>query len=150
MRGRHAPSLTAFATKEESVLPGHLSDGRSLRHRTGRTHTVDGLRPRIYPQLMQVSLEYAKEHLADLVSAAYRGEEVEIAAPDQPAVRFTLVGPADASKEPQSLLGSGKGEIWLADDWDSPETNGEIADLFENSVIFPNRDPDQTEDHPGA
>jgi antitoxin (DNA-binding transcriptional repressor) of toxin-antitoxin stability system len=99
---------------------------------------------------MQVSLEYAKEHLADLVSAAYRGEEVEIAAPDQPSVRFTLVSPEADCKQPQSLLGSGKGEIWLADDWDSDETNAEIADLFENSAIFPETDPEHHEEHPGA
>jgi len=43
---------------------------------------LDARFTRIYRQLMQVSLEYAKEHLADLVSVAYRGEEVEIAAPD--------------------------------------------------------------------
>jgi antitoxin (DNA-binding transcriptional repressor) of toxin-antitoxin stability system len=33
---------------------------------------------------MQVSLQYAAEHLAELASAARRGEEVEIAQPDEP------------------------------------------------------------------
>lgn len=35
------------------------------------------------------------------------------------------------------LFGSLKGKIELADDWDSPESNKEIEDLFENSEIFP-------------
>jgi antitoxin (DNA-binding transcriptional repressor) of toxin-antitoxin stability system len=94
---------------------------------------------------MQVSLKYAEEHLADLMSAAYRGEEVEIAAPDQPPVRLALVVPETPAKASQPLLGSGKGEIWLADDWDSEETNDEIADLFENSVIFPEIVPEHPE-----
>jgi len=93
---------------------------------------------------MQVSLEYAKEHLADLVSAAYRGEEVEIAAPDQPALRLGLAAssvPDSAWSVPErpraELFGSLAGKIELADDWDSPETNDAIADLFENGEVFP-------------
>ena len=29
-----------------------------------------------------------------------------------------------------------KGKIWLAPDWDSPEVNAEIADLFEGADDF--------------
>jgi hypothetical protein len=35
------------------------------------------------------------------------------------------------------LFGSLKGKVELAQDWNSPETNKEIEDLFENSEIFP-------------
>ncbi len=34
------------------------------------------------------------------------------------------------------MLGSGIGKIWVTDDWDSPETNAEITDLFENKKDF--------------
>ena len=34
-------------------------------------------------------------------------------------------------------LGAMKGKIWLSDDWDSPETNEEIARTFYESEIFP-------------
>lgn len=91
---------------------------------------------------MQVSLKYAEEHLADLVSATCRGEQIDIAAPNQPPVRLTLVVSNEtvqsAPERPRAeLFGSLIGKIELADDWDSPETNEEIADLFENSEIFP-------------
>jgi len=34
-------------------------------------------------------------------------------------------------------LGTMKGKIWYADDWDSEETNAEIARTFYESQIFP-------------
>ena len=48
---------------------------------------------------MQVSLKYAQEHLPDLVSAAHRGEEVEIATPSQSPVRLTLVISKEAKQD---------------------------------------------------
>jgi len=63
---------------------------------------------------MQVSLEYAKEHAAS--------ENATRPAPERPR---------------SELLGCLKGELWLAEDWDSPETNAEIADLFEGSDELP-------------
>ena len=127
---------------------------------------------------MKVSAQYAQEHLADFLSAADNGEEVEIARPDQSAFRLTLVrsAPKQAGRR---ILGAGRGELrvpsfeewqamdnpsneptWstperpraelfgclkgkfdLSPDWDSPETNQEIADLFERSPIFPDAPP---------
>jgi len=76
---------------------------------------------------MKVSAQYAQEHLADLLSAAESGEEVEIAQPGQRSFRLTVVIPDSTKAEPgtgrRGLWGSAKGQIWLADDWDSPETN---------------------------
>ncbi len=89
--------------------------------------------------LMKVSAQYAETHLSQLISAADNGEEVEIDRPGKPALK--LVPVPSATNTPvapkSSLLNAAKGQIWLADDWDSPETNKEIEDLFENSVIFP-------------
>ncbi len=106
---------------------------------------------------MNVSLQYAEDHLTELISAADRGEEVEITRPEKPTLKLVIsnapspaeVRSLDAAPSLRSsglrlgsptrkrLLGAGKGEIWLSDDWDSAETNKEIEDLFESSVIFP-------------
>jgi antitoxin (DNA-binding transcriptional repressor) of toxin-antitoxin stability system len=84
---------------------------------------------------MQVSLQYAAENLADLASAIDSGEEVEISRPEKPPLKLTISTPVTAQKH--SLINSAKRKIWFADDWDSPETNNGIADLFENSKLFP-------------
>jgi len=88
---------------------------------------------------MKVSAQYAETHLNELLAATESGEEVEISRPDKPAVRLTLVPPA-ATKSRSGMFGSGKGKIWAADDWDSPETNAEIARLFNDGPVFP-QDP---------
>ncbi|MBX3498597.1 MAG: hypothetical protein KF889_04075 [Alphaproteobacteria bacterium] len=44
------------------------------------------------------------------------------------------------SKEPRKL-GLLRGNIWMADDWDSPETNAEIERLFYEGDKHP---PDKT------
>jgi antitoxin (DNA-binding transcriptional repressor) of toxin-antitoxin stability system len=102
---------------------------------------------------MKVSAQYAEEHFADIVNAASNGEVVEIALPGKPAVRLALVAAKSAASAPDEfdspavwltperprseLFGSLKGKLELSEDWDSPETNKEIEDLFENSEIFP-------------
>jgi antitoxin (DNA-binding transcriptional repressor) of toxin-antitoxin stability system len=85
---------------------------------------------------MQVNLQYAEDHLADLVSAVDAGQEVEISRPDKPAVRLILVSPV-TPKSRSGMIGSGKGKIWVADDWDSKETNEEIARIFNDGPVFP-------------
>ena len=95
---------------------------------------------------MNVSLKYAEQHLTELISAADRGEDVEIERPDKPRLKLVLSDPTSPmlSFNPQrsELLGSAKGKIWLADDWDSPEVNKEIEDLFQNSVLSPEPSPE--------
>ena len=88
---------------------------------------------------MQVNLQYAEEHLADLVSAVDAGQEVEISRPDKPSLKLVV---SERLSEPKKfdrtgMIGSGKGQIWVADNWDSPETNEEIARLFNESKLFP-------------
>jgi antitoxin (DNA-binding transcriptional repressor) of toxin-antitoxin stability system len=118
---------------------------------------------------MKVNVQYAEAHLADLISAASRGEIVEIDAPDACAQVFAspkpdvlkasgprvpgagrgeiLMPPPDDWDDPtvwtepaiprSEIFGYAKGKMHLAEDWNSPETNAEIADLFENSKLFP-------------
>jgi len=82
---------------------------------------------------MQVSLKYAQEHLPDLVSAANRGEEVEIAAPDQAPVRLTLVvatePPRDFPRLPR-LPGRLKGIIEAPTDEEWAAMDKELEELM--------------------
>jgi antitoxin (DNA-binding transcriptional repressor) of toxin-antitoxin stability system len=99
---------------------------------------IDPTIPLHYPNPMKVSAQYAETHLSQLISAADNGEEVEIDRPGKPALHLVVDRSAAVQPPPKKrLLGAGKGEIWLADDWDSPKTNKEIENLFENSPIFP-------------
>lgn len=76
---------------------------------------------------MLVNMHEAKTHLSRLVERAAAGEEVVIARAGKPMARLVAVGENPAPRQPGAL----KGKIWLADDWDSPETNREIAKLFD-------------------
>jgi len=75
----------------------------------------------------QVNIHEAKTHLSRLVEKALNGEEVVIAKAGKPAVRLVKI----EEERPRRQLGLLKGQIWLADDWDSDEVNEEITRLFE-------------------
>lgn len=83
--------------------------------------------------VVRVNMHEAKTTLSKLVELAERGEEVVICRAGKPAVRLVPDQSAPAPRRGGQLAG----KIWLADDWDSDEVNAEIADLFENSEIFP-------------
>jgi prevent-host-death family protein len=83
---------------------------------------------------MEVNVHHAKTNLSKLISAVESGEDVVIARNGKPAVRLVLVEPARKSRK--NILGSGIGKFWIAPDFDSPETNAEIAALFEASDDF--------------
>jgi len=77
---------------------------------------------------MEVNIHHAKTNLSKLIAAAESGEEVIIARNGKPAVKLVVVAPKKKSR--RNILGSGIGKIWVAPDWDSKETNEEVADLF--------------------
>jgi prevent-host-death family protein len=79
---------------------------------------------------MEVNIHHAKTNLSKLIAAAESGEEVIIARNGKPAVKLVRIAPP-ARKSRKHLRGSGIGKLWMADDWDSPETNLEIQKLFE-------------------
>jgi prevent-host-death family protein len=83
---------------------------------------------------MEVNIHHAKTNLSKLISAVETGEDVVIARNGKPAVRLVLVEPVKKSRK--NILGSGIGKFWIAPDFDSPETNAEIAALFEASDDF--------------
>jgi antitoxin (DNA-binding transcriptional repressor) of toxin-antitoxin stability system len=60
---------------------------------------------------MKVGAQYAEEHFADILDTANRGEDIEIARPDQSSFRLTLVKPAPAKPKGRRILGAGVGEM---------------------------------------
>lgn len=88
------------------------------------------------------NIHEAKTTLSKLIERALAGEEVVIAKAGKPLVRLNPVQPEESPKRKREF-GRMRGRIWYADDWDSPETNEEIADLFYQSEIFPRSDSDQ-------
>jgi antitoxin (DNA-binding transcriptional repressor) of toxin-antitoxin stability system len=92
---------------------------------------------------MKVSAEYAESHFEDLSAAVDRGEEVEILRPGKAALQLVAAPAEQLPERPRSqLFGSLRGKVELRNEWDSLETNAEIADLFENSVLFPESLPE--------
>lgn len=78
---------------------------------------------------MQVNMLEAKNALSRLVAAAERGEDVILARDGKPVVRLV---PYEAPKVKPP--GAWKGKVKVSPDWDSPETNAEIAAMFEESA----------------
>jgi prevent-host-death family protein len=72
------------------------------------------------------NIHEAKTHLSKLIERVAGGEDVVIAKAGKPVAKLV---PFVERKEPRKI-GSLKGKIWLAPDWDSDETNEEIARLF--------------------
>lgn len=83
---------------------------------------------------MKANIHYAKTHLSKLIEMAENGEEVILARDGKPAVKLV---PVSATPQKRSILGAGIGKIWIAEDFDSPETKKEIEDLFYNSDLEP-------------
>ncbi len=74
----------------------------------------------------QVNIHAAKTHLSRLVERAAAGEEIVIAKAGEPRARLVPLEQPRRARRPGSM----RDRIWLADDWDSPETNAEIAGWF--------------------
>ena len=74
-----------------------------------------------------VNMHEAKTHLSRLVERVEAGEEIVLARAGRPVARIVAF---KARREPRKP-GFWKGKVWLAEDWDSPEVNSEIAELFE-------------------
>jgi prevent-host-death family protein len=73
-----------------------------------------------------VNTHEAKTHLSRLLERVAGGEEIVIGKAGRPVAKLI---PYNEPKKPRKL-GSWKGKVWLAPDWDSEETNKEIEKLF--------------------
>jgi prevent-host-death family protein len=81
----------------------------------------------------QVNVHEAKTHLSRLLEEVAQGEEIIIGKAGKPVARLVPYQPPRQPRKPGAL----KGQIWMADDWDSDEVNKEIEDLFYHSDIEP-------------
>ena len=66
--------------------------------------------------MRQINIHEAKTHLSQLVEDAARGDEIIIAKAGKPMARLVAVD-NDSTPRPRGLL---KGQIWIADDFDTP------------------------------
>lgn len=76
--------------------------------------------------MAKVNTHEAKTHLSRLLERVAEGEEIVIAKAGKPVAKLV---PYSEQKTPRKL-GALKGKIRVAPDWDSDETNEEIARLF--------------------
>lgn len=86
----------------------------------------------------------ADAELSKLIERARTaGDQVIVTTSDDHQMRLVPIesdAPPTENKEPRKL-GLLRGKIWMADDWDSPETNAEIERLFYEGDKHP---PDKT------
>ncbi len=68
--------------------------------------------------MIKVSLGKAKTQLAKLLEEIEKGEEVIITSKNKPIAR--LVPLTQTAAKPERKLGSAKGKIWMADNFDEP------------------------------
>ena len=79
-----------------------------------------------------INVYEAKTQLSRLLERVEAGEEIVIARAGTPVARLVPL-----EKRPRRVPGFWEGRILFAPDWDSPEVNDAIADLFEQSRVFP-------------
>jgi prevent-host-death family protein len=75
-----------------------------------------------------VNVHEAKTHLSRLLSRVERGDEIVIARAGRPIARLLPF----RTPAPERVLGSARGTIWIADDFDAPLPEHMLAD-FERS-----------------
>jgi prevent-host-death family protein len=80
-----------------------------------------------------VNTHEAKSQLSKLIAAVRDGDEVVICQAGKPVARLT----AFESKRKVPEFGIWEGKVKFRPGWDSPETDAEIAQMFEDSINEP-------------
>ncbi len=83
--------------------------------------------------MVQINIHQAKTQLSKLVEEAALGEEIIIAKAGKPIARLV---PLATNECKTRTPGGMKGQIWAADDFDTPMGEDELA-LWRDSPIFP-------------
>ncbi|MGB7685179.1 MAG: type II toxin-antitoxin system prevent-host-death family antitoxin [Solirubrobacterales bacterium] len=91
--------------------------------------------------LEQVNMHEAKTHLSKLVERVESGEEIVISRAGKPAAKLVPVPKLGPRK-----LGGWEGKAWMASDEEMKKVDEEIAQLFEESEIFPGENEGASED----
>ncbi len=82
------------------------------------------------------NIHEAKTHLSKLLEQVRKGDEVLIA---KAGKTFAKLVPANAPLKKPRQLGTARGQIGIAPDFDAPDP--ELEDLFYNGPIFPDDPP---------
>jgi prevent-host-death family protein len=82
------------------------------------------------------NIHEAKTHLSRLLQQVQHGDEVLIARAGKTIAK--LVPAREPPKQPRRL-GTARGQIWIAPDFNAPDP--EIEDLFNNGPIYPDEKP---------
>ncbi len=87
---------------------------------------------------MQVTTQYASEHLDELLTFADGGGEIEIAREGKPAAKLIVVQARPALEgNCERILGAGQGELRVPSDEEWKAMGKELEDLMLNSPLFP-------------
>jgi prevent-host-death family protein len=84
--------------------------------------------------MYQINIHEAKTHLSKIVEEVALGEEVIIAKAGKPIAK--LVPLEKNIKRPARVPGGLKGQIWVADNFDEPMPESDLA-LWNAAPIFP-------------
>jgi prevent-host-death family protein len=84
----------------------------------------------------------AKTHLSKLLEQVRKGDEVFIA---KAGKTFAKIVPAAGPLKKPRQLGTARGQIGIAPDFDAPDP--ELEDLFYNGPIFPDEQPANGKKH---
>ncbi len=84
--------------------------------------------------MYQINIHQAKTQLSKLVEEAAQGKEIIIAKAGRPIAKLIAL---EKNGHTPRIPGSMKGHIWIADDFDAPMSEEELA-LWHDSPIFPN------------
>lgn len=96
---------------------------------------IDPTRHPPYPNFMKVNVQYAEAHLTDLISAASRGETVQIEGPEHTAQILTFRTPKPEIGH--RILGAGRGEMRVPSDEEWQAMDKELERLMNDSPLFP-------------
>jgi antitoxin (DNA-binding transcriptional repressor) of toxin-antitoxin stability system len=86
---------------------------------------------------MKVNVQYAETHLADLISAASRGEIVEIDAADACAQIYASPKPVEAKVPGRRNLGAARGKFAMPSEEEWRAADKELERLMNDGPIFP-------------
>ncbi|HQV29539.1 MAG TPA: type II toxin-antitoxin system Phd/YefM family antitoxin [Thermoflexales bacterium] len=86
---------------------------------------------------MVVNIHQAKTQLSQLLKRIALGETIYIARDGTPVAQLVPIPNQTVTRLPDLA----KDALWVAEDWDSPETNAKVAGMFAGTPPAPARKP---------
>ena len=85
---------------------------------------------------MNVSLQYAESHLADLADAVDSGEPIEISRPDKPTLRLIVSAQSPVKKTGRRILGAGRGEMGVPSEEEWAAMDKELEHQMNDATLM--------------